>query len=138
MNRLIVALLVLFFPTLNACAAKEVFKGHGVEISLLEANGSCQVISSHDQIVKNLLIPWPCNFHQDRTGDIRVYEENGAKYLLVENSVPHPDLAGDCITRLQSIMIKGDIIKISEYKETVASCPPFQWDPFVFTGLFKE
>jgi hypothetical protein len=33
-------------------------------------------------------------------------------------------------------MIEGDTVKLSELSDTVASCPPFQWDAKVFIGLF--
>ncbi|NOX44036.1 MAG: hypothetical protein GXP19_09935 [Gammaproteobacteria bacterium] len=56
----------------------------------------------------------------------------------MENSVPHPELPNDCITQIQAVMLFEGGAKQSDVKDTVASCPPFQWDTKMFTGLFSD
>jgi len=40
------------------------------------------------------------------------------------------------VTQLRAIRIAGKQLQISEHKDVVASCPPFQWDRLKFTALF--
>ena len=122
----------------SACASKSYFKVDEKAFYLADNSNTCQVVSSLHDIKLDLLIPWPCQVHKDTSDKIRVYRESGKKYFLVESSIPHPELPNDCITQLQAVMIFEGGVKQSEFKDTVASCPPFQWDIKIFTGLFKD
>ncbi|MCK9607153.1 MAG: hypothetical protein M0R33_11970 [Methylomonas sp.] len=111
----------------------------GTQIRLLEYHGNCQAISLTEDgtIVRYALdMPAPCHFHTDKMGNIRTLDESGYVYILIESSKQMPRQHSDCETHLQSIRIKGTLVEISKHKERVASCPPFQWDAFMFTELF--
>jgi len=130
-------LLFLFIP-MAACANSTTSSIDGNTMHLYNNAGMCQLVVPSKKIQLNLLIPWPCQFHKNDNGKLRIHEELKKKYFLVESSVPHPDLLGDCITQLQSIVVEGSVFRQSEFKDTVALCPPFVWDTKVFTGLFSE
>ena len=84
-----------------------------------------------------LRIPWPCRFHTDKAGNIRTIQEAGFAYVLLESSRRTINLSNDCETHLQAIRVRGQSIEISQHKDRVASCPPFQWDTVLFTELFN-
>ncbi|WKJ89203.1 hypothetical protein QZJ86_14370 [Methylomonas montana] len=84
----------------------------------------------------DLAIPWPCHFHKDMSGSIRMIEAKNYRYVLVESSKPKSDARPDCETQLRSIRVSGRLTEISQHKELVASCPPFQWDVYMFKELF--
>lgn len=86
--------------------------------------------------IYNLHIPWPCNFHRDMTGNFRIVEVADYRYVLIESSKRQPTTSRDCETHLRSIRVIGRSIEISQHKDLVASCPPFQWDSYVFWELF--
>lgn len=111
----------------------------GTQIRLVEHNGNCQAISSSvdgTTIRHSLDIPAPCHFHTDKMGNIRTLDESGYVYILIESSKQMLRQPSDCETHLQSIRISGKLVEVSQHKELVASCPPFQWDAYVFTELF--
>ena len=85
-----------------------------------------------------LQIPAPCVFHRDRSARLRVLRRGPASYLLIESSRPRADAAPDCDTQLQAVRIVGHRIEVSPFRERVAACPPFQWDPLMFTELFRD
>ncbi len=107
---------------------------------LEDHNGTCHAIASTEQgsTAQHVLgIPWPCHFHTDRTGNIRTLQEGGYVYALVESSRRVAQLSHDCETYLQSIRVRGASIEVSQHKDRVASCPPFQWDSVLFKELFN-
>lgn len=130
-------MLIAAIITTNACASASSFKIDKETFDLVDNSNFCQVISVSQEIKLNLLIPWPCQVHKDSSGKVRIFKKSEKKYILVESAVPHPELPNDCITQLQAVMIYEGGIKQSEHKDTVASCPPFQWDTKVFTELFS-
>ncbi len=130
--------LLLIFSSTSACANSPSHSLAGKTLHLSNDSGMCQLVVPSEGITLNLLIPWPCQFHKNNNGMIRIHEDSGKKYFLVESSVPHPELPGDCITQLQSIVVAGATFRQSDHKDTVASCPPFMWDTKVFTGLFSD
>ena len=132
----ILPLALLFSLSLSACANERTYSTNEVKLSLINDNGVCQAVSQGN-LKTPLLVSWPCNFHKKPSGAVRVYKEKGVSYILIESSSPHPDLPNDCLTQLQSVSINKSVVKFSEYKDTVASCPPFQWDKHVLTGLFS-
>lgn len=111
-----------------------------VQVSLEARNGKCHAISSQggSATQQELDIPWPCHFHTNRAGEIRTIRENGYAYGIIESSRPKPKPSADCETYLQSIRIKGAITEVSQHKDQVASCPPFQWDEYIFLELFDQ
>ena len=84
----------------------------------------------------SLNIPWPCNFHKNKSGDVRIIRSGEYDYLLVESSKPSPENSRDCETHLRSIRAAGEQLEISQHQDKVTSCPPFQWDDMVFIALF--
>lgn len=128
--------LLLILTSMTACANSPSHKIANKAFHLANNSGVCQLVIPSEGAALNLQISWPCQFHENKNGELRVHENLGKKYFLVESSISHPELPGDCITQLQSIVVEGGAFRQSEYKDTVASCPPFAWDTKVFTGLF--
>lgn len=62
--------------------------------------------------------------------------EGGYTYVLIESRDRHVEKDKQCITRLRSLRLRGGQIYISPHAERVATCPPYQWDTYVFTELF--
>ena len=85
----------------------------------------------------SLDIPWPCNFHKNKSGEVRIIRNGKYAYSLIESSKPAPGNDHDCETHLRAIRATGQTVFISQHKDKVASCPPFQWDKMVFTELFN-
>ena len=140
MLRLTRLLLSTLLPTLLASAnAAPVVSAKLAKVGLqLEAQmQTCHIrnvdSSTHAQ---SLNLPWPCQFHLDKSGQPRVVRIGQFDYLLVEASTPLAN-SRDCDTHLRAVRAKGRTWQISEYQDKVASCPPFQWDRMVFSGLFK-
>lgn len=111
----------------------------GIGIQLMDADGKCTAISSVGDASANrhvLDIPGPCHFHADQKGGLRTYDDAGYVYILIESSRPMPQQPRDCETQLQSLRVKDNLVEVSRHKDRVASCPPFQWDAFIFKALF--
>jgi hypothetical protein len=121
--------------SLSACAENPTYSDLNIRLSLESTGGICNVKS--DSKDTGLLISGHCIFHLNANGEVREYYDGSVKYILVESSVIHPELPENCLTQLQSIKVVKNKYIVSDYKDTVASCPPFQWDAHVFTGLFK-
>lgn len=104
----------------------------------LEAQGqTCHIKSSlSDSPAQNLNLPWPCQFHLDKSGQPRIIRSGKFEYLMVESSKPLAN-SRDCETHLRAVRAMGQRWKISDAQDRVAACPPFQWDNMVFSGLFK-
>ena len=130
--------LVIVAASTAACGNTSKFVVGGKELFLADNSGMCQIVIPSDQVTLDLIIPWPCQVHKDTSDKIRVYKQSGDVYFLIESSVPHPDLPEDCLTQLQSIRASDGKFSQSNFKDTVASCPPFQWDTVLFTGLFSD
>jgi len=150
MNRLLFSLLAPFVLSLPILSCAETDKPTAqkelqltldkVQLELVEQGGTCSVVTSTDKTSaapSSLDMPWPCRFHKEKTGDIRIIREAGYAYILVESSKPKPDSpAKDCETHIRAIRVKDAGITISPHQDRVAACPPFQWDTFVFKALF--
>lgn len=111
----------------------------GNTLQLENNNGVCAVISrSNGGETKTYQagIPWPCNFHKNKSGSVRITRNRQYEYLLIESSKPAGENSRDCETHLQSIRAQGEQLQVSQHQEKVASCPPFQWDEVLFTELF--
>ncbi|MFO1351345.1 MAG: hypothetical protein U1F68_12000 [Gammaproteobacteria bacterium] len=110
----------------------------GVEIVVNEAAGMCELTYARDALVisQRLQLPWPCQFHRDRKGKLRVVDAGGAKIVLLENTRPYPDFPNDCETRLQGVKIDARQVLASQRIQRVAKCPSAQWEEYQFTNLF--
>lgn len=113
---------------------------YGVTLELRDNGGRCQLtsMSQHQRSVFALSIPWPCDFHRGTDSKVRIYMHRGAAIALIESSRPHPSLPKDCETELQAMKVRKGVVSVSKHTDKVASCPPFQWDQKMFTGLFGE
>lgn len=132
---------IAVFTFLGACASSQSHANAtvaGVEFRLTDNSGKCRFVYEPGGKTVDLQISWPCHVHRAPDGEIRVLKIRGRDYILIENSRPHPELLGDCITELQAIRFSNIGIHPSEYMDKVGSCPPFQWDGKVFTGLFED
>jgi hypothetical protein len=110
----------------------------GLQLRLEEREAVCFITRSNrggKERVYSLDMPFPCAFHRDPSGDVRVIRNGKHVYALVE-SVKHVGGSADCETYLRSVRIVNAELQISEHKDKVASCPPFQWDRIMFTELF--
>ena len=107
-------------------------------MSLHDKAGRCRLRSQADTLPSREVataIPWPCAFHLDRQGAVRVLPHKGQSVVLLESSlVVDP---ANCVTHLQALRLLRTGVKLSESHDRVASCPPFQWDDMMFTALFK-
>lgn len=108
------------------------------QLSLHDHAGRCQLHSQAPRSPRREVltaIPWPCSFHIDRRGAVRVLQHKGQSFALVESAlVVDPS---NCVTHLQAVRATRASVKLSESHDRVASCPPFQWDDMLFTALFK-
>ena len=151
MSPFFVSLLILFNVIfILSCATKTSsdfeknvqLKVGEVQLMLKDFNGKCRAVFLSDHghsTYHDLDIPWSCNFHTNNLGNVRTVEEADYIYILVESSKKVELLSSDdCETYIQSIRIKGKSVEISQHKDRVASCIPFQWDSNVFKGLFDE
>lgn len=104
----------------------------------LEENGASCLLKSVDrrgiERSHQLDLPLPCAFHHDRGGALRIVRSGKFQYAIVESA--RAGSGSDCETRLRSIRATGQHLQVSQHLDRVASCPPFQWDRYMFTGLF--
>jgi hypothetical protein len=115
-----------------------------LQIHLVDRKGRCMAVMQNrkgEVSEQTLLLPWPCRFHLDITGQVRSVSASDWRYAIVESEVSSfaPRLASEpeaCRTRLQSLRFKTVRMETSPHTECVASSPPFQWDSFVFKALF--
>ena len=131
------ATLIVIF-SLAGCAETRAFEIAGAEYRFNDNDGRCQFEDLSAKRAIDLVIPYPCSVHRDPDGEVRIVEVSGSKLVVVESSIPDPDFPADCRTSLQALRITGDSLEASSYSDTVAACPPFQWDRKVFTGLFND
>ncbi len=111
----------------------------GLDLVLEERDAKCFIRHAGpggDGQARSLDMPAPCQFHRDDAGAVRSIRRAGHQYALVESARPAGPADGGCVTQLRAIRIAGKQLQISEHKDVVASCPPFQWDRLVFTALF--
>ena len=83
----------------------------------------------------SLGIPAPCAFHKDKAGKVRMIRKGKYDYALVESS-KRVGNGTECETHLRSVRADDKQFQISQHKDKVASCPPFQWESMSFTELF--
>lgn len=108
-----------------------------VTLSLEQQGNSCHIKNTSSSTpAQNLNLPWPCQFHTDKSGQPRIVRSGKFDYLLVEASNQAAN-SQDCDTQLRAVRAHGGKWQVSQYQDKVASCPPFQWDNMVFTALFK-
>ena len=110
----------------------------GAKLQLEDIHQVCHLknLSNHAKSY-SLAIPWPCNFHKSKSGEVRIIRSGKYEYILVESSKPNSERGHGCETYLRAIRASIQKVYISEHKDKVASCPPFQWDKMVFTELFN-
>ena len=126
------------FVAAMGCSSVKSFEIDSINYKLSNNSGLCQLEIPRSNTTIALKIPYPCDVHVDKNKSIRIFDNKGQKYIIIEHSIPHPVLPGDCQTSLQSIVITEEHTKASEYIDVVASCPPYQWDTKVFKGLFRD
>jgi hypothetical protein len=142
--RCLVAFSVIFLiGSVVACGGnldEGIVKLADAQLQLEERNQMCYVknisLSNRTEIY-DLGIPWPCGFHKSKSGEVRIIRSGKYEYSLIESSQRIPGSERDCETHLRAVRAKDNKVHISEHKDKVASCPPFQWDKLVFTELFK-
>ncbi|MDH4394928.1 MAG: hypothetical protein QE278_04555 [Limnobacter sp.] len=112
----------------------------GISLALSHARGMCQLIATKDDTIRTfpLKMQWPCAFHVDLNSDIRVEKEGSASYIIVESARRQDSDPRDCQTSLKSVKIQQSNVEVSKNMAQLASCPPFQWDSYVFTELFNR
>ena len=133
-----------FIMSISSCAIAEgtnklEFKIDQVLVRLEEHSGLCFAIAptlKNKTQAYDLGIPWPCDFHRNMEGSVRIIQGQGYSYLLVESSKHQPDAPRDCETHLRAIRATNSKLEVSQHKDVVTSCPPFQWDTIMFTELF--
>jgi hypothetical protein len=111
----------------------------GVHLRLEERETVCfvkRVDRGGEERAYSLGIPFPCAFHKNRAGDIRTIRSGKYEYALVESAKFVGSGTSECETQLRAIRIAGKQLQISQHKDTVASCPPFQWGRLMYTELF--
>jgi hypothetical protein len=107
----------------------------GKSLRLHEHDGRCGLVSDNGNL--SLLLKWPCRFHLDTQGAVRVQQVGSSHVLLVENSEAMDPPSRDCRTTLQAVRISDHGLEASPVVSQVAACPPFEWDEKVFIGLFE-
>lgn len=116
-------------PVVSAKLAK-------VTLSLEQQGNSCHIKNSNSSAPpQNLNLPWPCQFHTDKSGQPRIIRAGKFDYLLIEAATPLAN-SQDCDTHLRAVRAHGGKWQVSPHQDRVASCPPFQWDNMIFTALF--
>jgi hypothetical protein len=83
----------------------------------------------------------PCRLHRDGTGQVRSMQVGDATVFLIECSVEKGS-SGDgakrlCDTTLRGIVVKRAEVVLSDKRQSVGACPPFQWDQKMF-AFFAE
>ncbi len=150
MSRVFTPLLIAVVAVLNnaSCAGTIDSGGHPklqlkvgqTQLRLEDGDGVCRAIASTREgaAARYILdVPWPCQFHVDKAGNVRTIQGAGHVYVLVESSTRVKGASSDdCETFLRSIRINGKRVEVSPHKDRVASCPPFQWDALMFKELF--
>ncbi len=126
--------------TPSATERTETFQLGGWSLRLFEQSGGCFIFivqEGHERAARKLTLLPPCRLHRTVAGAVRVESPHGAPTALIESSRPHPQLAQDCDTRLQGVRMVNGTLNLSTQTSRVASCPPFQWDLKLFSGLFE-
>ena len=128
--------LIIWPSALSASETEEAMIG-GLLLQLSESHGACRlnVLGTNPSSVA-LDLPAPCAFHRAPSAEIRTVQHADSIVLLIESSIPLPQSAGDCDTKLKAVAIESGNVVVSPHTDQVASCPPFQWDEKVFLGLF--
>jgi hypothetical protein len=106
----------------------------GQNLSLINADGQCAVALPDGKVMATKVLP-TCKFHRDDKQTIRTKSQSGGTVVLIESSVGLPEKPGDCDTRVQAIMVKGNTVSLSKASNNVAICLPFYWDDAVFLGM---
>ncbi|QDH68711.1 hypothetical protein [Marilutibacter alkalisoli] len=104
-------------------------------LQLQEHEGRCRLASDGGYL--DLLLEWPCRFHLDRHGALRIQPVGNSHVLLVESSEAMPPPHRDCRTVVQAVGSDSHGLKASPVVSRVAACPPFEWDAKMFIGLFE-
>lgn len=110
----------------------------GVSLSLTPVKGMCQLTAKKGEATHTqpLNMQWPCAFHLDLSSEVRIKKSGVASYVIVESFKRQDEPSKDCQTSLKSVKIQKSKAEVSKNTAQVASCPPFQWDSYVFTELF--
>lgn len=117
----------------------EAFQLGGVSLRLIEQQGACRIVQEGDEpSALALSLSPPCRLHRSVDGTLRVESPHGLPIALIESSRPHPELPKDCDTQLQGVRVIGGRPSVSPHTSRVTSCPPFQWDLKLFSGLFES
>lgn len=111
---------------------------HGLSLALSETQGMCQLTSKKGKNIHTqpLDMQWPCAFHLDLASAVRIQKSGTASYIIVESVKRNEASSKDCQTSLKSVRIQKSKAEVSKSTAQVTSCPPFQWDSYVFTELF--
>lgn len=131
--------LILWLALMNNAHAEPI---HFAQLSktplqLEETGQVCHISAAFSPTIKHSLhLPWPCQFHLDKSGRPKIVRSGKFEYLLVESSTRQAN-SDDCDTQLRAVRAKGTTWQISPYQDRVSACPPFLWDAYVFSALFK-
>ena len=112
----------------------------GYSLVLGHTRGMCQLTAKKLDSIRTfpLQMQWPCAFHVDLNSDIRIEKEGPASYIMIESARRQDDDPRDCQTSLKSVKIQQSTVEVSKNTAQLASCPPYQWDAYMFTELFNR
>lgn len=135
-SRFVHALLAASFP-LTAAQGASAEAGHPT-IEVVAASDRCTIIWTGSSSSRELAvgIPAPCRIHKDLSGKVRYRMQDGRSIALIESSSPDPSRGNSCLTQIRGVRFDHASVTLSGGVSKVASCPPFQWDDKMFTGLF--
>lgn len=109
-------------------------------VNLRNDHGKCILVYSGPDFSKEIptLVGWPANFHKNLEQKVREVIFKDTLYFIVEKSTKDSIRANSCITHVQSFKISNQEVIASEKMSTLAACPPFQWDDYLFYSLFDK
>lgn len=122
----------------DAAAQPDTAELAGQPLALVETAGQCAVqLQDGQRLITQL--DWPCQFHRESDGRLRVKVIRGIPVALLERSRPAPsrDFPGDCLTSFQAIHLLQGQLELSLASEA-ATCLPSRWDEKIFIGLFPD
>lgn len=136
---LLIAMIVMvsIINEANADSAKAA-KISAFQFTLNQTLKGCELIyaSPSKQGHFELQLSPPCHFHRHHDGKLRVMSFDKMEVMLVESSRPDSNYPKDCYTQIQAVRVMDQQVNISQHVAEVATCPPFQWDEQMFSGLF--
>lgn len=138
--RRVLALAAILFATAPMTEASDPVAAEDYTLDILAEDGSCRVKWAHAGKSGSLDtgLEAPCSFNRNADGSPRVVNTKSGPVVMVEHSVPSPDLDLSCRTSLRGIVLGPGEPSLSPVTGTAAACLPAQWDEKMFIGLFER